>query len=239
MPGSKLVRRLLISAVIVFALVLGANAVITGFAERQVGKALKTAFDLSSEPKVDLHGFPILLDVARGRLSGVTIEAEDLKIQDLRIAKLTVELDGVELVGGILSGSATRVRVKEGRALARVDQKAVNQLLRARGEDAVVRLREGSVRARSTETILGARREVVATGSISMRDGALRFDPERVTIDGEVPPEPFRSEAERRARLSVELPKLPLGLVPSRVQSIPGAARLQVTLEETELSLSG
>lgn len=239
MPGTKLVRRALTIVLILSVVLFGANAWMTSFAERQVATAIKRSFELERDPMVELRGFPILLAVLRGRLEGVGVLVEDMKIEDLRVARLSVELDDVELVGGILSGSVTTIRVGEGRVIARVDQKAVNRLLRARGEDAVVRLRPGSVRATSSGTFLGARRTIVASGSMKLQDGVLRFEPESVTVDGEVPPEPLRSEAERQARIAVELPALPGNLTPTRIQVIKGAARLSVALADSELDLSG
>lgn len=239
MPGFRLLRRLFITFAVLGALFVGANIWLAGFAERQVAKAVASSFELERQPSVDLRGFPLVISVLQGRLDGATIVAEDLTVEDLPVARLEVDVNDVNLVGGILSGSLTSIAVGDGSVMARIEQPAVNRFLKARGEDAKVTLREGSVRLATTQTFLGASRRIVATGPLSLRDGVLRFDPRTVTVDGQRPSEPFLSEAKRRARLRVRLPDLPGRLVPRSVEVIQGAIRLKASLKDSQLDLSG
>lgn len=64
--------------------------------ERVVAGKVKGCLQTPDRPKVEISGFPLLPDLVRGRLSGMTMTAQDANAQGVRVSDLRVEARGVE-----------------------------------------------------------------------------------------------------------------------------------------------
>ncbi|MBA3745073.1 DUF2993 domain-containing protein [Sporichthya sp.] len=67
--------------------------------ERVVAGKVKGCLQTPDRPKVEISGFPLLPDLVRGRLSGMTMTAHDANAQGVRVSELKVEAHGVERKG--------------------------------------------------------------------------------------------------------------------------------------------
>lgn len=67
--------------------------------ERVVAGKVKGCLQTPDRPKVEISGFPLLPDLVRGRLSGMTMTARDANAQGVRVSELRVEAHGVERKG--------------------------------------------------------------------------------------------------------------------------------------------
>jgi hypothetical protein len=83
------------SALGLFALDRTAEAVV----ERVVAGKVKGCLQTPDRPKVEISGFPLLPDLVRGRLDGMTMTAHDANAQGVRVSELKVEAHGVERKG--------------------------------------------------------------------------------------------------------------------------------------------
>lgn len=235
-PGFKLIRRLVIAVVILGVLFVGANIYGERVAEDRIADAVRDTFSLEERPTVDLRAFPIVLSIVRGRVAGVEFFVDDLTVEGLRIRDLDVTLEDLAISGGLLGGSLSAT-VAGGSVGVRIRQSDVNAYLKDQGEDARVRLAEGTVRVRVRGVLLGARRTVRATGALRLRGTTLRFVPERVTVDGDPPPPGLERDARRRARFAVEIPELPGGFRLERVEPHRRFLELGAVLADDEIEL--
>jgi LmeA-like phospholipid-binding len=80
-----------------------------------VAGELRTSLHLASEPHVSFGGFPFLTQVARGRLSSLTIEASGLRVRDVTFTHAVVTARDVSFgLGDLLSGRPTVIRGQGG-----------------------------------------------------------------------------------------------------------------------------
>ena len=83
------------SALGLVALDRGAEIVV----ERVVAGKVKGCLQTPDRPKVEISGFPLLPDLVRGRIDGMTMTAHDANAQGVRVRELKVEAHGVERKG--------------------------------------------------------------------------------------------------------------------------------------------
>jgi hypothetical protein len=83
------------SALGLVALDRGAEMVI----ERVVAGKVRDCLQTPDRPDVEISGFPLLPDLVRGRLDGMTMTARDANAQGVRVQELRVEAEGVEREG--------------------------------------------------------------------------------------------------------------------------------------------
>ncbi|MGW6463631.1 LmeA family phospholipid-binding protein [Streptomyces rubiginosohelvolus] len=95
-------RRAAVGAAAVLASIVLASPLIdlavTGRAEGKVSEAFREASGAQQDPKVSVHGFPVLLQVAHGRLDRVDISAQDIPAdagRALPITRLDMRLHGL------------------------------------------------------------------------------------------------------------------------------------------------
>lgn len=235
-PGFGIVRRLLMLLVIPGILFLAANGAIERVAEDRMGDAAKRTFGLERRPAVDVSGFPLIVNIFRGRLPGISVTAEDVDLQGMRFRSVAIELKDIAAKNGFLSSSPT-LTIGTGSASAEATEKALGAYLAERDQPATVRLLAGEARIRARRPFLGRQRTFAARGVFSLRRGVLRFEPRTVTVDGEPPPRGFEAEARRRARIEVRLPSLPGGIKPTTLESHPGFLRAAARLRDYGLKL--
>lgn len=238
-PGFGLVRRLLMPLIILAAIGAGASFWVEGQAEQRVASVAQERFGLSKRPRVDIGGGLILVNVFRGELPAVTIEADDVRLRSFDLEQVTLALRDLTFDGGVLGSGDLAVTVGEGEATAIATQDAFNAMLRREKRDARVVLQQDRVRVRARRTIAGVPRTVVATGRFRLRRSTLTFVPQQVTVDGEEPPPGLEQEARRQATFSVRLPRLPGDLSIEQVAVRPGRAVFTSTLKNQKLELSG
>jgi hypothetical protein len=233
-----LIRRLVVVAAILIALVLGTSAVLEAYAESQLADNIRRTFDLRARPTAEIDAFPILFRALQGRIPRVFIDARALKIQGLEISHLTVDMHGVHAsLGQLLGGNHFDVTVENGKGEASVAESAVNDFLGQHNVDARVTLSSnGVVTVRSDRVVGGRKRRFEATGRLEIKGSKLVFNSTKVTVDGH-PPGLLFELAHRDTSFAVDIPKLPGDLVPKQVVVTAGEASLVVDLKGYTLRL--
>ena len=214
-----IIRRVVFMLAIPLGLFFGGSAVIETFAESQLSNGMRTTLGLKERPSVQIEAFPIILRVIQGRIPRVTVEAHTVVIQGLEIAELSMDMKGVEAsVDVLVRQNKFDLTVESGSGFARVTEGSINAFLVREKKDAVTTLREdGLVTVVANGVIAGTRHTFGATGTLSLGGRVLTFKPTRFTMDGRPVPKAFASLARRETTFSVEIPKLPAGIVPSEV----------------------
>lgn len=235
---TRLLRWILIPLVVVGLLFLGANLVVQHVAESMLATAVKDSFHLPAPPSVDVGGFPVIVDILRGRISRVSFSASGATIEGLAIDDIVVVLTDVGAKGGFLHGAPPAISVAEGTVTGRISQASVNAYLAAHSQNATLTFHDGTVVARTTRVFLGARRELVARGTIAREGSSLVFRPSSVTVDGRAPPFGTEALAKQKATVSVALPSLPGGISSYRVAAVEGALTVTAALHDATVDLS-
>lgn len=206
-----MIRKLAITGGVLVALVVGADLVAQQAAETALAGAASNALGVDAKVDVEIDGFPILFDVLRGRLDGVSATVTDQRVEDLRLRRVGVRLDELRAEGSIFGGGPLAIVARRTELVAETDEASVNAFLKRRGEDARVRLLDGEIEVTATRSVLGVPRRFTATGPLAIDGSSLLFRPREVTWDG--PTFPGADSIAREATtVREELPALPGGI---------------------------
>jgi hypothetical protein len=222
-----MIRKLAIAGTALVVLVVGANVVAERAAESALSDAAADALGIDGAVEVDIRGFPILFDVLRGRLDGITATARGHRIGDLTLRSVAVGLTGLRAKGSIFGDGSLAIVAERADLIAETDARAINAFLRRRGEDARVRLLDGEMEVVAERTVLGVERTFIATGPLRIEADALVFRPREVRWGG-----PSFPGAEAFARRATT--------VREDLPALPGEIRIDaVTIEPDRLRLTG
>lgn len=161
------------------------------WAQRWLSTRLEQQLGLPRRPDVALGGFPFLAQVARARLTDVTIELEGVPADGLTIDRVTLTMREVGFArADLVTGGEGVIHIESGAGRAVVGEGAFDAFLRDQGIPVDVELRGPGVRVSSTLEVGGQESTASARGGLSLEDGALVFEPRRVRVEGSfgVPP---------------------------------------------------
>jgi hypothetical protein len=91
------VRRLAIVVLVTLGLLLVVDRVADAAAQRDVAVRIKAAENLSSQPDVDIHGFPFLTQMLGGQYDDVDVTVHGLHAGPLPITRLSAHLVGAKV----------------------------------------------------------------------------------------------------------------------------------------------
>lgn len=187
-------RRLLIAAGLLLAVLLLTDRVTAVVAANAVAAQLQSSGELRERPMVSIRGFPFLTQAFAGRYQRVELAAHDLPSRDLDLTSLGVTVRGAQVpLSAALSGKVDAVPVESlsasalvgyGQLAKQTDLAEASVQPAGRQLDLTARLtvfgRELTVSSRSTVTIAGddlllrPQSLQVAGGSSDALDAALR-----------------------------------------------------------------
>ena len=234
-----IIRKLVVLAVLLVAIFLGASVLLENVTEGQLATGIARTFDLDKRPTVQIDAFPFLLRVFQGRIPGVRVDARNVTFEGLDVATLTVDMRGVRAdLDVLLRSDRFDLHVEQGDGSARITENAINEFLSEEDVRVRVTLRaDGRVVVRADRTVAGRTRRFEAIGRLSLSGRTLSFKPSRVTVDGQTPPASLATRARRDTTFSVEIPKLPGNIVPSEVVVTVGVVSLVADLKGYTLVL--
>src|ERR1051326_4692945 len=140
----RLLRRLVIVAIVLAVLAAIGNYALGSYADKQAGSQIRSAMKLSAAPTVHLP-FPILWWVLKGRLPHVTVDAADVTVQGLTVSRFHLAVDDVRASLSDLTSGRGVFDVGGGTVSANVTEDAVNAYVPAHGVSARVALKAGTV----------------------------------------------------------------------------------------------
>jgi hypothetical protein len=239
-PGFRFLSKLVLLAVILGALFVGANQWVKAQGEKRIAQAIDKNFGVK-DAQVTIDDFPVLVHIFSGKLAALSIKADDVTVHGLQLHTLRVRLDDLRVTGGIIGGGRLSVKVGHGTLSTQITQAGIDAYLAAHKQNATIELHEDSAVLHARRMIAGRMRTLDATGTLVLLRSSqvLRFQPASVRVDGHVPPPPLEAEAKRRATIDVSIPKLPGGIKAESVQVHEGIATVTADFDDKTLSLTG
>ncbi|MGH2692758.1 MAG: LmeA family phospholipid-binding protein [Actinomycetota bacterium] len=226
-PGRAILITLLVLVVVGVGADFGARAI----AESRLASSVQASLDLPQRPDIELEGFPFLLQAARGRLDGVSVELRDVEAGGVPLESVTLSFedlvfDGVELVGG--TGT---VASRGGTAQVVMTEDALSRFLQDQGTPVLVRFRGPTITV-STRINAGSQTTTAtAEGPVRIESGRLVFSPDDVEIEGSV------GVPAAALAFDVALPALVPGLTYETVLVHDGVATVEASLAGAELDV--
>lgn len=112
---SKGVRRLLIIVIVVVAVLVAADFGVAAAAEYQISKKMRTELNLTSDPSVDIKGFPFITQALGGDYQDISVSAQGVPVGNtLRDLGVSADLKNVRIpFNDVLSGNFSALTVDE------------------------------------------------------------------------------------------------------------------------------
>jgi cytoskeletal protein RodZ len=229
--GRRMTTGLVVLVLVLFGLFLIGDRVAAYAASQQLAKQAQqelTARDISTptRPTAHIDGFPFLTQVARGRYNKVTIHAENLTSQGVKIDKLDVVATGIKASTSTLIHQNGDITADNVTGTGHVGWAAVTALIKKSGSGingvTVTALPNGQIRMTTPVSFLGMSTTMVATGTLHVSGSAVRVAVNRVEAQGgNVPPGLSSLIGSLKTALSVNvtLPDLPYHMKIRSVQS--------------------
>lgn len=244
----KILRRLLITLVIIVAVVALGDRVVNAVAERRVAtEVANTAADHGAysdqRPDVTIHGWPFLTQAWSGEFEQIDITlrevgANGLVFPSLEMVAHDVSADWRELSSGgsVVAGT---LDVSGTVSIASVE----TLLAEETGYDLSID-EEGNASLRASKEVMGITVEVEATGQIVIGEGELRFTPDAIeTLTEGLPAgvqpagvQPAVEQLVNELGSRVELPELPYGIQLLEVAFEGGAVTVSGSAEDVVLT---
>lgn len=230
----RTLRRLVIAAVVLLAVGVGADRLAVHVLEGKAADKLAASIGLSASPEVSIKGFPFLTQIAMGGLdeldaSIASYEATVPGGSTARIDDLELSLKNVEFTNGF---SAARARTATGTAVIPYDQ-----LLKAAASDAgsgarVTRLSDGGDGRIEVEVTKDGRTYAVLS-SVTVTQDTIRVRAEDLPQAEGVSEDQIRSVTDFQQSIT----RLPGGI--SLQQATPTPAGLRLTVGGNNIPVSG
>ncbi len=198
-------RGLLVVALVIAGLAIGGDFLVRSAVERELEQRLEGTLGSSRDVEVSLPGFPLTLQLLRGRLDRIDAEASDARAGELRLDKVNALARNVRFSLASVLGGDGRIRVGRARATASLTEDAINDALRSQGLDvSVVISGDGAtVSGGNIPASASASAEVATDGdSIVIIGGG--FEVARLDVTPESGALTLRSAELRRERVALE-----------------------------------
>ena len=228
-------KRLAVSLVVLLALLLVADRVGASLASSAVAAEVQSSTRLSSQPDVDVTGFPFLTQALAGRYDRVEVGATDVPAGDLVLSRLDATLTGVQLpLSDALSGSVDRVPVAAVQARALV---GYSELARRSGDRQLTVAPAGDrVRVTGSVEVLGRTISATAVSRVEVVEGDLVVTAEAYEVGNETADDLLTRALGDRLDLRIPVTGLPYGLEVSGVEIEAAGVVVLATAGETVLS---
>ncbi|MGW1956019.1 LmeA family phospholipid-binding protein [Streptomyces sp. NPDC001920] len=206
-PPTRTRRRLIIVAAFLVALLIGAVAVdriAAARAESRTAEAFQDGMGTADRPSVHVSGFPVLAQLAEGRLNHVDLTAHGIPAngttRPLPVTKLTVGMDGLKT-----SGDADEAHARSVRANAHLSYADVSHAL---GVEVSQGDESGRIDATASLPLVG---DVTVSAAVSAASGnGIAFTDVRAE-QGELLP-PLKSLLDKALYEPIPLQNVPEGL---------------------------
>ena len=228
-------KGLLLALVVLGLLLVAADRIGVGIAERAVADRLVQHAGLTSPPSVDIRGTPFLTQALRGRYEEIVVSAADVPAGEVRLAQLDATLTGVQLpLSDVVSGDVSAVPVDALRATVVLPY---GELARRTGAAGVTVQPVGDrLRITGQVEVLGKTLSATADSTVELRPPevvvtAQSFDVGSGVVNG-VLTRTLRGVFDYRLRVE----GLPYGLVPSGLDVTERGLVLDAFAVETVLT---
>jgi hypothetical protein len=209
-------RTLLVVLLLLLGLVVVADRVAVGVAERTVAQRLAAAGKLSGSPTVGIRGFPFLTQAVAGRYDDVRISLTAAELGRPAGTRADIALHGVHVpLSAVISGSVQKVPVDRIDGTATLSYDVLSAQL---GGDATVRPEGAGLRITKTVEILGHTLPLTAAGTVTLAGNDVVVDVQRAEGAGVAIPGPLVNRVSNLLDIRYKVPPLPFGLLVTAVR---------------------
>jgi len=227
-------RALLVVLLLLLGLVVLADRVGVGVAEKAVAERLADAGSLSGTPEVDIRGFPFLTQAVGGRYDDVHISLTAAELGQPEGTRADIDLRGVHVpLSGVLSGSVSEVPVDRIDGTATLSYELLSAQL---GGDTTLQPEGDGLRITKTVELLGQTIPLTATGTVTLEGNQLVIDVEEAAGAGVDLPGFLVSEASDLLDLRYDVPALPFGLQLTSVRPADDGVDIAVEADDAVLT---
>lgn len=232
-------RRMIVVVLGLAVVLVGVDFAARAAAEATVARQLRSAQGLPVQPEVTVDGFPFLLQAAEGRYRRVDVRLRQVPAAGVRLDEVDARLSGVQLPLSALFGSGPRsVPVDGAQVTGKVSYPTLGSVVSAAvpPEVATVEFADGGGgRLRATVHYTGPGGPLTGTGTarLSIDRGRLTVQVAEDTL-ARIPAAVRSSLAPLLAR-TVQLPRLPLGLVPTSIAITGDGVGVVTDAQRTDL----
>ena len=228
-------KKVALVLVVLLVLLLVADRVGASVAESAVASEVQSSTRLTTEPEVDVTGFPFLTQALAGRYEQVEVTATDVPAGDLTVSRLDATLMGVQVpLSDAVSGSVGRVPVERvtARALVSYDE------LERRAGDRRLSLEPAGDRVRVTGSVqvLGRTLSATAVSRVEVVEGDLLVTAESYEVGNEAVDDLLTRALGDRLDLRIPVTGLPYGLTVTGVDVLPEGVSVRANATDTVLS---
>jgi hypothetical protein len=233
-------RRLIVFLIVVAILLVVADRVACGVAERAIGTKIQSSNHLAQRPNVKVSGFPFFTQALSGRYQRIDASTDDLVADGgLTIDRLDVRLNGVHVaLADALHRQVSSAPVDSATADATVGYASINAVAKANlpNDDLKVVFAQGqgdrlSVTGTYHGSLLDAK--ISAQAQVQIRKGELVVKLASETLDSL--PAQVRSQVASLLSGSYKLPALPFGFEAKSVAVGPTGVTVRATATSVNL----
>ncbi|WP_184726042.1 LmeA family phospholipid-binding protein [Saccharopolyspora phatthalungensis] len=262
-------KKLAISLVIIFGLLIGADFGAAAIAEYQVAKRVAAKLHLRETPDVRINGFPFLTQVIAGNYRDVQLAANAVQVGRFNEVGIEADLHGARVsTADVVAGTADHVTIDQldGRvklkasdiarligiqdltiepaakdALADDDGKlsSADEQLAAGTDDT-----KAVVQLDGTVNIAGSANKVRVIAVLSLVNGKMQIDPRKLDLNNSAfgpieLPKLFEQSVLKKFSTTLDPGMLPFEIKPTAVRAERGALVIEGTADNVTISGSG
>src|SRR5256884_4724546 len=223
--GRKIWIVLLILVVVLGGLFVASDRIAAYAAERTIASQAKkelVARDITSpsDPTVAVGGFPFLTQVARGRYDKITIHVDHPSSQGITLDALDITAKGVNASTDALVNGTGKITADDVSGTTSLGWESVNKLMKTSGFGGsgatASALPDGRVRVKVPVSVAGISTTIVATGDLSVGQGAVHLKIKEVSTAGGSLPSVLSNlvgPLQQSLSVDIKIPQLPYNLV--------------------------
>jgi len=246
--GRKIWIVLLILVVVLGGLFVASDRIAAYAAERTIASQTKkelVARDITSpsDPTVAVGGFPFLTQVARGRYDKITIHVDHPSSQGVTLDALDVTAKGVNASTDALMNGTGQITADDVSGTTSLGWDAVNKLMKTSGFGGsgatASALPDGRVRVKVPVSVAGISTTIVATGDLSVGQGAVHLKINEVSTEGGSLPSVLSNlvgSIKQSLSVDIKIPQLPYNLVIRDVKASEHGLAVSATAANVPLS---
>jgi len=216
----KILRRTLITLVIVLAVAALGDRVANALAERRIAAEVTEAaaeYGAYSDrrPDVTIHGWPFVTQAWSGDFERIDIELREVGAEGLTFPTLDMAAHGVTADWRDFAAGSSQITAEEVEVSGTLSLASLEELLRERTGYDLNLHEDGTASVSTVVEAAGMEFEIVGTGAIELTEDQLRFVPDAVeALTGQLPPAatPYVEEVRERMSTVIAVPELPWGL---------------------------
>lgn len=226
---------LLVLLVVVFSI---ADRVVAGIAEDRLATEVATAARqqkaVPGDTSVEIHGYPFLTQVWSGEFDGGRIGVRSLKTEELTIANVDVEVDGLSVPRDVLFGaephdiSAARMRGSATVSLAEIQRRIGVPGLRISG-------RGNQVAFSAPVTVAGFTAQVAGIADVRLQGSRVWLEIDSISAAGVPVPDQALAPLRRQLAGGVTIPELPYALRLTGIRVDGGSVRVNAEADNVPL----